>query len=88
MYTTFLITDLDIDECTNGVHDCHQDADCENTAGSFTCSCEDGFAGDGRQCTGEISLLNILFPAIDHKILGIVFELKEIRNLGNEISYF
>jgi len=30
---------------------------CSNIEGSFTCSCEDGFAGDGSTCTGISSVV-------------------------------
>ena len=30
----------DIDECHLGLHDCHMDADCLNTDGSFECKCK------------------------------------------------
>ncbi|XP_058652554.1 fibrillin-3 isoform X3 [Onychostoma macrolepis] len=40
----------DIDECTTGLHSCHEKAVCSNTLGSFTCSCQNGYFGDGFQC--------------------------------------
>ncbi|XP_066282660.1 fibulin-1-like [Branchiostoma lanceolatum] len=42
---------IDIDECTEGTHNCNADATCTNTPGSFTCACNDGFSGDGVTCT-------------------------------------
>lgn len=39
----------DIDECQAGP--CHQDAECYNTEGSFTCQCTPGYYGDGFLCT-------------------------------------
>jgi hypothetical protein len=46
----------DINECaldeTNG---CDANANCNNTVGSYTCACKDGFAGDGFGCTGELA---------------------------------
>jgi len=38
----------DIDECAEGV--CADNAICENVVGSFTCTCPDGFSGDGLTC--------------------------------------
>ncbi len=43
----------DIDECTNGTDDCHNYATCNNTMGSFECTCNEGYAGDGETCVGE-----------------------------------
>ena len=47
------VYNLDIDECTNGGHDCPVNADCVNTEGSFDCTCSLGNTGDGRDCTGR-----------------------------------
>ncbi|XP_076675324.1 multiple EGF like domains 8 isoform X3 [Andrena cerasifolii] len=42
----------DVDECDLGLHDCHPNALCTNTHGSFSCQCERGFNGDGKEnCT-------------------------------------
>lgn len=42
----------DVDECGLGLHDCHREAICTNTDGSFSCKCRQGFAGDGKHnCT-------------------------------------
>ena len=42
----------DIDECGDGTI-CHVNATCSNTFGSFNCSCNKGFLGDGFQCEGK-----------------------------------
>lgn len=39
----------DVDECGLGLHDCHEHADCNNTHGSYTCRCKQGYNGDGRK---------------------------------------
>ena len=44
----------DIDECTTDTHNCADEADCTNTAGSFTCACKTGYNGDGYQCSGKL----------------------------------
>lgn len=38
----------DVDECGLNLHDCHSDAKCTNTDGSYSCLCKKGFIGDGR----------------------------------------
>uniref|UniRef100_A0A0G4HK22 EGF-like domain-containing protein n=1 Tax=Chromera velia CCMP2878 TaxID=1169474 RepID=A0A0G4HK22_9ALVE len=38
-------------ECNEGTHNCHANATCTDTFGSFTCACESGFSGDGVSCT-------------------------------------
>ena len=43
----------DVNECEEGTHSCHGDATCTNTIGSYSCSCVDGFSGDGKQCRGK-----------------------------------
>ena len=48
---------LDIDECLFDVARCSADADCVNTAGSYSCKCHSGFTGDGFSCRkGLLSL--------------------------------
>ena len=33
-------------------HNCHDDANCTNTKGSFYCTCHTGYSGDGVTCIG------------------------------------
>ena len=52
----FLITD--INECMNTTT-CHEDAYCNNTMGSFNCTCHPGYYGDGQtNCTGSLFIYN------------------------------
>ena len=52
---------IDVDECENGLATCSPQAQCENNDGSYTCSCNDGFSGDGQQCDGKLLLQLLLF---------------------------
>lgn len=40
---------LDHDFCGDG-HDCHSNATCINMRTSYTCSCNPGYYGDGKNC--------------------------------------
>lgn len=33
---------------------CSASATCENTEGDFNCSCNDGYVGDGYECSGKL----------------------------------
>ncbi|XP_015778011.1 PREDICTED: fibrillin-1-like [Acropora digitifera] len=39
-----------VDECSSE-NECHVDATCTNTKGTYNCICQDGFEGDGKNCT-------------------------------------
>nr|XP_046184667.1 sushi, von Willebrand factor type A, EGF and pentraxin domain-containing protein 1-like isoform X3 [Oncorhynchus gorbuscha] len=41
---------LDVDECALG-SDCDEHASCQNTDGSYTCTCIHPYTGDGKNCT-------------------------------------
>ena len=40
-------------ECVEGTNNCDTNADCQNIDGSFTCTCQTGYSGDGVTCTGR-----------------------------------
>ena len=44
----------DINECDRSPSVCHVNADCQDTEGSFNCSCQTGFLGDGMTCNGNV----------------------------------
>jgi hypothetical protein len=43
---------LDINECS-GSNNCHANANCTDTEGSYTCACHTGYSGDGTSCTSK-----------------------------------
>ena len=46
---------VEIIEC--GTHDCGENEQCTNNAGSLTCTCKEGFEGDGKTCQGNNRLI-------------------------------
>ena len=51
----------DINEC-NGTNDCDENAQCNNTIGSYSCTCNVGYVGDGLNCTGnDTEMIKVLF---------------------------
>ena len=55
-YTSF----SDNDECTSGTNNCHNNAICTNTDGSFTCACNTGYGGNGVTCTGRQRIIVVV----------------------------
>ena len=65
---------LDINEChvnslsqehvDNYSHNCHVDANCTNTKGSFYCTCHTGYSGDGVTCIGTKYVLTITYKVM------------------------
>ena len=53
MQYIYIFYNPDTDECLSGLHDCSADAYCNNTVGSFTCTCKPGFSGGGKICTSK-----------------------------------
>ena len=41
-----------MDECIQATDDCHLNATCDNTIGSYTCECVTGLTGNGITCDG------------------------------------
>ena len=47
----------DVDECADSaLNNCHAYATCTNNNGSFTCTCDVGYTGDGINCSGSTLL--------------------------------
>ena len=49
-----LLTSVDIHECLRNEHNCHEDASCNNTKGSWDCFCNRGYEGNGTHCQGTL----------------------------------
>ena len=49
----FFMLFVDLNECTMNTHNCNANNYCNNTLGSFTCTCKLGFSGNGTSCTGR-----------------------------------
>ena len=58
IFFSFILTP-DIDECSTE-NDCHHNASCQNTKGSYYCTCQDGLEGDGKYCTAGKILFKII----------------------------
>ena len=54
----------DIDECSTGVDKCDANAYCTNTVGSYKCTCEAGYVGNGFKCTGKLHYSAIIYVII------------------------
>ena len=60
----------DVDECASPeTNECHLNAVCTNTEGTYVCRCKKGFSGNGKNCTGKIPkvfrfffMLNFIIP--------------------------
>ena len=46
-------TESDVNECSLGTHDCAAEATCTDTDGSYTCTCNTGYDGDGTDCLSK-----------------------------------
>lgn len=87
--TSPLLPFVDVDECASGAHMCKSSAACQNTDGSYMCTCSMGMSLQAdMSCAGKISyrsgdLLTLAkFPLMYYKIaeehLKVKFILTEI----------
>ena len=51
--TMCILWTVDVDECAGDTDMCHLNATCNNTQGSYTCSCNTGYAGNGLFCISK-----------------------------------
>ena len=53
---------IDVNECDEGTAECHSNATCSNTVGSYyDCTCVLGYSGDVFNCTSMLT--NIFMPS-------------------------
>ena len=70
-------TFLDINECAQDEdNNCHANANCTNLDGTFNCTCNKGYSGNGVNCTGKINKslrrrrnVRLILPLITNKII-------------------
>uniref|UniRef100_A0A8C0QRS7 Signal peptide, CUB and EGF-like domain-containing protein 2 n=1 Tax=Canis lupus familiaris TaxID=9615 RepID=A0A8C0QRS7_CANLF len=68
---SLLCSFADVDECAQGLDDCHTNAICQNTLTSYKCSCKPGYQGEGRQCEDIDECENELNGGCVHDCLNI-----------------
>ena len=63
----------DVNECVEGLHGCDPKAICDNTVGSYNCTCRPGLTGDGRNsCTEGCEPLFVETYRISQKLLRTI----------------
>ena len=67
------ILHTDLNECNDGIDNCHSFANCSNEIGSFSCSCNDGYTGNGLSCSGifidSVIILYVIYKISTAKIV-------------------
>ena len=67
------IHSIDINECADeDLNTCHMNATCSDTIGSFVCTCNEGFEGNGTSCAGRS--IGHLYPASNLMIISDIDE--------------
>ena len=67
----------DINECMRGTHDCDLNADCNDTVGSFLCTCHSGYEETGSVCTSKENKQYDRYP----------FTIKPYLHIENVLAY-
>lgn len=72
---------IDINECSDNSDNCDVDAHCNNTVGSYNCTCNPGYIGNGTTCTGKYVFFFSGFR------LGIMYNNLCMKNLRKLLDY-
>ena len=88
-----MLSFIDLDECTTGSDSCDVNSVCQNTVGSYTCSCNAGYTGDGKPCNGILCINSGKARPHESQILFLprfVQTLSGFKNmrLGEQIHWF
>ncbi|XP_027058714.1 uncharacterized protein LOC113685401 [Pocillopora damicornis] len=72
----------DIDECDIGTYSCSDVSDCINTKGSYSCTCKQGYEGDGWNCS--VKLVSTCKEIYDYNI-SLNGNRDYLLNIGSEM---
>jgi len=59
---------LDVNECEGQSHGCHAQASCINSRGSYSCTCQSGYTGDGKSCADVDECQAAQFPCTQEQV--------------------
>lgn len=57
MRIVVVVVVVDIDECAMGADICDPNANCTNTIGSYNCTCNPGYSGNGFLCSSKLVVI-------------------------------
>ena len=73
---------FEVDESKSKTHNCDKNALYKNTKGSFTCTCNRGYKGDGKKCRGiYLALFKGGFPASCNFYVRRLFSFKYVYKI-------
>ena len=69
-----IIVALDLNECELDIHNCDEQATCTNSQGSYSCTCNKGWTGDGFGCDGiQPSIFKQSFHSLNNTHMFNIF---------------
>ena len=76
----------DVDECSERLHNCDENANCTNLDEGFNCTCNSGYSGNGTFCSGmkmSVYMHTYIFGQL-LQILNIVFQI--LMNVNRKLT--